>query len=103
MKLTGLKAKILLGAIVPLVLLLILGLVSINSINNITETNNRVEHTYKVLAQSKNIIGSAVDMETGMRGYLLAGEDGFLEPYKNGEIATYKQITSLKQTDEQAT
>jgi len=39
--------KILLGAIVPLVLLLILGVVSINSINNITETNKRVENTFK--------------------------------------------------------
>jgi len=98
MKFTGLKMKILFGAIVPLALLLILGLVSINSINNITETNKWVEHTYKVLSQSNNIIGSAVDMETGMRGYLLAGKEGFLDPYKNGEEATYKQITALKQT-----
>jgi len=98
MKLTGLKAKILLGAIVPLILLLILGLVSINSINSITSTNKWVEHTYKVLAQSNGIVGSAVDMETGMRGYLLAGKEGFLDPYKNGEAATYKQITNLKQT-----
>lgn len=98
MNFTGLKIKILSGAIVPLVLLLILGLISINSINTISETNDMVEHTHKVLAESNNIISSAVDMETGMRGYLLAGQEGFLAPYEGGEKATYKQLTSLKNT-----
>ena len=94
----GLKMKILAGASVPLTLLLILGFISINSINTITETNKMVEHTHKVIKESNNIIGSAVDMETGMRGYLLAGKEDFLDPYKGGEKATYKQISSLKQT-----
>jgi len=98
MKFTGLKIKILSGAIVPLVLLLILGLISINSINTISETNEKVEHTHNVLAESNSIIGSAVDMETGMRGYLLAGQESFLAPYKGGEEATYKQLMSLKKT-----
>jgi methyl-accepting chemotaxis protein len=90
--------KILAGVSVPLTLLLILGLISINSINHITESNEAVEHTHRVLEESSNIISSAVDMETGMRGYLLAGKEEFLDPYKNGEASTYKQITSLKQT-----
>jgi methyl-accepting chemotaxis protein len=98
MKFTGLKMKILAGAIAPLILLLILALISISSINSITDTNKMVEHTHKVLKEAKNIIGSAVDMETGMRGYLLAGKEGFLDPYKGGEAATYKQLQSLKQT-----
>ena len=80
----NLKWKVLSGAIAPLILLLVLGGISINSINGITETNQKVEHTYKVLAQSAGIIGSAVDMETGMRGYLLAGQEDFLSPYLGG-------------------
>ncbi len=94
----NLKMKIFAGALVPLSLLLLLGIISITSINTITDTNKWVEHTYKVLESSNKIIGSAVDMETGMRGYLLAGQDGFLAPYKSGEATTYKVISSLKQT-----
>jgi CHASE3 domain sensor protein len=37
-------------------------------------------------------------METGMRGFLLAGEDGFLDPYRSGQKATYARITALKET-----
>jgi methyl-accepting chemotaxis protein len=37
-------------------------------------------------------------METGMRGYLLAGEEGFLDPYKGGEEATYSGIAALQET-----
>ncbi len=94
----NLRFKILAGALVPLAFLLSLGVLSITSINTITETNESVNHTHVVIKDSNNIIASAVDMETGMRGYLLAGKEGFLDPYTQGEIATYKQINSLKQT-----
>ncbi|MGN7613457.1 CHASE3 domain-containing protein [Magnetococcales bacterium HHB-1] len=83
---------------IPLLLLIILGFISINSLNNITQTNKWVEHTHNVLAGAKGIVGSAVDMETGMRGYLLAGKEGFLDPYRGGEKATYKAISEMKNT-----
>ncbi len=94
----NLRLKILAGALVPLAFLLFLGLLSITSINSITETNESVNHTHVVIKDSNNIIASAVDMETGMRGYLLAGKEGFLDPYTQGETATYQQINLLKQT-----
>ena len=98
MKVFGLKAKILAGICSPLILLVVLGVISMNSIGSIVETNKWVDHTRKVLADAAGIVGSAVDMETGMRGYLLAGEEGFLDPYKGGETATYKGIADLQQT-----
>ncbi|MBT7267247.1 MAG: CHASE3 domain-containing protein, partial [Rhodospirillaceae bacterium] len=90
------KPKILIGICSPLVLLLILGGISIFNINSIVDTNERVEHTQNVLGKAADIIGSAVDMETGMRGYLLAGKEDFLAPYKGGEEATYKRIKELQ-------
>ncbi len=92
------KPKILLGGLVPLVLLLIIGGVSVFSIDKIVTTNKMVSHTYNVLGEAHGIIGSAVDMETGMRGYLLAGKEGFLAPYQGGEKATYESIASLQET-----
>ena len=92
------KPKILLGICSPLVLLVILGAVSGYSINTIVDTNKWVNHTHEVLGDAAAIVGSAVDMETGMRGYLLAGREDFLAPYKGGEEATYKGIAALQET-----
>jgi len=92
------KPKILIGFCVPIAMLMILGGVSIFSVNSIVDTNKWVGHTNKVLAKSSGIVGSAVDMETGMRGYLLAGKEDFLAPYKGGEKATYSAITELQKT-----
>jgi len=75
----SLRSKVLIGGLSPLVLLLIIGIVSITSIHSIVETNKWVVHTHEVIEQVTGVIGSAVDMETGMRGYLLAGKDSFLD------------------------
>ena len=90
------KPKILLGICSPLVLLAILGGVSIFGISSIVGTNKQVDHTYVVLGEAAAIVSSAVDMETGMRGYLLAGQDEFLNPYRDGEAATYKGMAELQ-------
>ena len=92
------KPKILIGICSPLILLMGLGATSIFSIDTIVETNEWVDHTRVVLGDSVAIVGSAVDMETGMRGYLLAGEDGFLDPYRSGEEATYSGLAALRET-----
>jgi methyl-accepting chemotaxis protein len=92
------KPKILIGICTPMAMMTILGAVSVFAIMSIVDTNKWVDHTNKVLRKSAAIVGSAVDMETGMRGYLLAGQEGFLDPYKGGEKATYESIKALQQT-----
>jgi methyl-accepting chemotaxis protein len=92
------KPKVLLGVSIPLVLLLVLGLLALNSISNITRTAGWVDHTHTVLEKALKVVGSAVDMETGMRGYLLAGKEEFLDPYKAGEAASYQRIKDLQET-----
>ena len=93
-----LKGKIFSGTVAPLALLVVLGIVTLTSVNSIVETNGWVEHTHKVLGDADAIVSSAVDMETGMRGYLLAGQDGFLDPYRGGEEKTYAGIAALQET-----
>ncbi|MBT4890704.1 MAG: HAMP domain-containing protein [Rhodospirillales bacterium] len=92
------KVKILIGFAIPLAILIALGVVSLTNLKTVAQTAKWVDHTRVVLASAAGIVGSAVDMETGMRGYLLAGKEGFLDPYKGGEIATYEQILALQET-----
>ena len=64
----------------------------------IQDTTGWVDHTNEVLAAGSQLLASAVDMETGMRGYLLAGEDSFLEPYYAGKVVFLKGLRSLRRS-----
>jgi methyl-accepting chemotaxis protein len=92
------KTKFMIGVGFPLLCLIGVGLVASNSLQKLTESNRWVNHTYEVLSVSDSIVASAVNMETGMRGYLLAGKEEFLDPYKQGQANTYKSIAELQQT-----
>ncbi|GBC60750.1 chemotaxis protein [Desulfonema ishimotonii] len=98
MKLKGLRGKIVIGISVPLILMMGFGLTSIFSIRSLLKTDEWVEHTHLVIRESMKILGAAVDMETGVRGYLLAGKEAFLDPYKKGEEVAFDRIASLKKT-----
>ncbi len=94
----GLKFKIILGSCVTLVLMVALGFVSINANKALTKSNQLVDHTHIVIATANEIIAAGVDMETGMRGYLLAGHEEFLAPYKGGQKKFYELVESLSKT-----
>ncbi|WP_421783719.1 CHASE3 domain-containing protein [Kiloniella litopenaei] len=99
MKWSSLKTmpKILIGVAIPLVLLVIISLASFTSIGNISTATRNVESAHTTLEEMTDVIASAVDMQTSMRGYLLAGQDSFLAPYEQGQEETYGKIAKLKE------
>ena len=105
MRFRDLKArpKILVGTLSPLILLILLAGVAYYSIDTIIETDRAVDRTNTVLSNAAAIVRSAVDMETGMRGYLLSGKDEFLEPYHDGEKKTFNGIVTLQKLVEDNT
>jgi methyl-accepting chemotaxis protein len=50
-----------------------------------------VTHTYQAIESIQKCGASLINMETGVRGFLVAGNDEFLEPYEEGE-KTFKEI-----------
>ena len=56
-----------------------------------------VEHSERVIAQTNELRMLTVDMESGMRGFLLTGEEAFLAPYK---LARPKIESSLQTLQE---
>ncbi|MBF0611866.1 MAG: chemotaxis protein [Magnetococcales bacterium] len=77
-----------------------MNLAGTQNIEEIKKSVNWVVHTYQVIGQANNILMSAVDMETGARGYLLAGKEDFLAPYNNGSKKFSELTSSLKKTVE---
>ena len=56
-------------------------------------------HTLMVLEQAKRLLGSVTDAETGQRGFLLTGEESYLDPYRRAlqqapeELARLRELT----------
>ena len=67
------------------------------SLGKISDSGKSVNLAYEALDEVNDLINSAVDMETGMRGFLLAGKEEFLLPYEDGEEATYAKIEAIKE------
>ena len=94
----SLKAKLIGGSCVPLILIVLLGIISINATTSLTDTAKWVDHTHEVIGEANGILASAVNMETGMRGYLLAGKEDFLARYSRGKEDFHKEIALLSKT-----
>ncbi|USD41964.1 methyl-accepting chemotaxis protein [Vibrio sp. SCSIO 43135] len=93
-----LRFKLALGTGTPMLLLVFLAFIAITSSRSQVQTNAMVDHTHKVIQQAKQIEAAAVDMETGMRGFLLAGKEDFLEPYIQGQQRFSVLVSELKTT-----
>jgi CheY-like chemotaxis protein/signal transduction histidine kinase len=55
-----------------------------------------VEHTETVIGKANEISKLTVDMQTGLRGYLITGKDEFLTPYRLAKPKLAAEIISLK-------
>ena len=77
------------------------------SINVLLESEFWVQHTLKVINQVERIMSSAKDAETGNRGFLITGEDEYLQPYTvavrelPGEIDKFASLTSDNPSQQQ--
>ncbi|MCH2163331.1 MAG: methyl-accepting chemotaxis protein [Marinovum sp.] len=92
------KYKILLSGFFPLFLALVIGAIAILSFWQMQATQKWVDHTHNVLRKANSIVMAAVNMETGMRGYLLAGREEFLEPLVAGQESFDALVVELSET-----
>jgi len=53
-----------------------------DAVHLLLESEGLVEHTWQVIVQAERIMSSAKDAETGNRGYLITGDDSYLQPYR---------------------
>ena len=68
------------------------------SLGTIGTTNGWTVHTYVVLEQLGKLVDGMVNSETGVRGFLISGDTGFLAPFESGQKdyqAAVREVTSL--------
>ena len=62
--------------------LVVIAGVSYFNTSRLIENDAWVKHTYQVRTEFATLLSQLKDAETGQRGYLITGEDDYLEPYK---------------------
>jgi methyl-accepting chemotaxis protein len=74
--------KLALGFAIAVLTLLVIGFSGYRSTVHLIENDQWVSHTHEVRTKLSDLISSLKDAETGQRGYVITGEESFLEPYR---------------------
>ena len=88
--------KIALGFGLAVAMLLVVGGVAYRSTDALIENNHRVTHSHEVLEGIGHVLSLMKDAETGQRGYLLTGNDAYLEPYLAAKGSLAEAVATLR-------
>jgi methyl-accepting chemotaxis protein len=84
------------GFALALAILVAIGTVTYRSTSKLTETAEWVAHTYRVLDELEGVLSGMKDAETGQRGYILTGDEKYLEPYRGAQVSVDQGVKSLR-------
>jgi methyl-accepting chemotaxis protein len=82
-------------SLVVIILISVIGMGYFN-LGRYAEVGGLNVHTYEVLEETTGLLGALVNIETGQRGFLVAGNDDFLGPLTAGKQAFAKHYTQAK-------
>ena len=78
---TKLTRNLQIGLGLSLLLLIISSIASFISIRNLLKSSELVDHSSQVVTRLESVMSTMKDAETGQRGFLITGQQKFLEPY----------------------
>lgn len=95
-KLKRSKRFLLIGFGSSLVILIISSFLSYYSITELLKSQAWVNHTAQVESGLENLISRVKDAETGQRGFLLAGDEIFLEPFTSAQQDVEEKLAEIR-------
>ncbi|MBU4434950.1 MAG: response regulator [Alphaproteobacteria bacterium] len=84
-----------LGLGLVLAFFLISGIIAYHNIEVLRINSTRIQHTHTVLISIDELFSTIQDAETGQRGFLLTGNDRYLEPYQTAAAAVASRIDAI--------
>jgi signal transduction histidine kinase len=86
----------------PLALLATLSLIGINEMGyeRSADAVRRIAATQETRATLHKLLALMLDAETGLRGYLLSGDESYLEPYNGAVMEVNQTLDQLRQSDQ---
>lgn len=84
----SIKWKVILLLLVPGIAVISLSVFFVKNTKAVIESSHWVEHTHAVIADARHLESLISDLETGQRGFLISGQEIFLEPF-NSSVAQW--------------
>ncbi|USD66067.1 methyl-accepting chemotaxis protein [Vibrio sp. SCSIO 43136] len=91
-----LSTKLLVGFSIPILAILLLSFLANSSIKSLLKVNSTLTSDMEMVTEVSTIQTAMLEMESGMRGFLISGKESFLQRYQQGQQAFDQQITDLK-------
>src|SRR5688572_28992261 len=76
------ERKLLLASVIPLVALVLLSIMTYQSARTFADNEEQLNRVYLTQRTATEFLRLAVDIESGFRGYVVAHQDAYLEPYQ---------------------
>jgi methyl-accepting chemotaxis protein len=89
--------KIAAGFAISFALLAGIGVVAYRSTVSLTKTSYLVAHSHIVLDTIADVLSRMKDAETGQRGFVITGDDAYLEPYRSGRDSVDNLVKDLRE------
>jgi len=95
--LASMQRKVRFGFALALACLAIVGVVSYLNVVRLNEDAAWVEHTHEVLSRLELLLAAVTDSETAERGYVITGDESYLEPSRNSANVAESQASRLRE------
>ncbi len=96
-ELASTERKVRLGFAFALACLAVIGVVSYLSVVRLKENAASVERTHEVRNSLELLLAAATDSETAERGYVITGDESYLEPYRQAGAVVDGQTRRLRE------
>ena len=91
------EKKIVTGFALLLATLIVVGVVSYRNTRQLLRDSNRVAHSHDILDELNGTLSTVKDAETGQRGFIITGDEQYLEPYKTSTSLINKHLERLRE------
>ena len=84
------------GFFLAIAAVIVIAALSYESLRSTQASSAALARAVELLAQIQGVLSTLKDAETGQRGYLLTGREGYLEPYLSAKGSLPKQLARLR-------
>ena len=96
MQLLARKSVFTIAFAVALAIFVSIGWLTSLNMMEMKQSGNLETHTYVVIHELDELLSALKDAETGQRGFLITGDDKFLEPYHSSLTAISEKLASVR-------
>src|SRR4051812_44655232 len=90
------KRNLSFGFGLSLLILILSTIASYISIDSLLVSSDQVASTHSFIKELDNVTGALVDAETGQRGFLLTGDNNFLDPYRGASTRATAALEKVR-------